>query len=210
MNFHKNSGFTLVEVLVSIGILVILIAIVLPTFHIARERSKTTTCLSNLKQIGTAISLYANDYDGYLPFAANMFSKELLSERDTLYGEPLDEVIRRSPDFNQTVKAYGATSSLMFCPTDFLIDVEGKNTIYKTWFSRFGSSYIFDEEYALQHRLMSSYPLPAQNLLVYEPSFFHGGSSGRDGLTNVLFVDLHVKTITWKERTSFLELGSSD
>jgi len=56
-------GFTLIELLVVIAIIAILAAILFPVFAQARESARKTQCLSNLKQIGTAWMMYAQDYD---------------------------------------------------------------------------------------------------------------------------------------------------
>ncbi len=56
-------GFTLLELLVVIAIIAILAAILFPVFAQAREKARSTTCLSNLKQLGLACKLYAADYD---------------------------------------------------------------------------------------------------------------------------------------------------
>ena len=60
-------GFTLVELLVVIGIIATLVAILLPTLGRAREASRAANCLSNLRQINTAFMLFAHDNKGYLP-----------------------------------------------------------------------------------------------------------------------------------------------
>ena len=62
-------AFTLIELLVVIAIIAILAAILFPVFAKARERGIQTKCISQLKQIGTAIITYAQDSDGRLPFA---------------------------------------------------------------------------------------------------------------------------------------------
>jgi prepilin-type N-terminal cleavage/methylation domain-containing protein/prepilin-type processing-associated H-X9-DG protein len=67
---HRGAGrrgFTLIELLVVIAIIIILAAILFPVFAQAREKARQTTCLSNLRQIGTAAQMYAQDYDERLP-----------------------------------------------------------------------------------------------------------------------------------------------
>jgi prepilin-type N-terminal cleavage/methylation domain-containing protein/prepilin-type processing-associated H-X9-DG protein len=60
-------GFTLIELLVVIAIIGILAALLFPVFARARAKARQTSCLSNLKQLGTALSLYTEDYDGTYP-----------------------------------------------------------------------------------------------------------------------------------------------
>lgn len=63
-----KKGFTLIELLVVIAIIAILAAILFPVFAQAREKARQTQCLSNTKQIGTALQLYTDDYDETVPF----------------------------------------------------------------------------------------------------------------------------------------------
>jgi prepilin-type N-terminal cleavage/methylation domain-containing protein/prepilin-type processing-associated H-X9-DG protein len=60
---YRNRGFTLIELLVVIAIIAILAAILFPVFAKAREKARQSTCQNNLKQIGTAWLMYAQDYD---------------------------------------------------------------------------------------------------------------------------------------------------
>jgi prepilin-type N-terminal cleavage/methylation domain-containing protein/prepilin-type processing-associated H-X9-DG protein len=67
MHRTKQSGFTLIELLVVIAIIAILAAILFPVFAQARESARQTSCLSNMKQIGLAMTMYAQDYDERFP-----------------------------------------------------------------------------------------------------------------------------------------------
>lgn len=67
LNEGKNSAFTLIELLVVIAIIAILAAILFPVFAQAREKARSISCLSNLKQVGTAVNMYVQDYDETFP-----------------------------------------------------------------------------------------------------------------------------------------------
>lgn len=62
-----RKGFTLIELLVVIAIIAILAAILFPVFARARRAAQRTSCLNNIKQIGTAITMYESDWDDRYP-----------------------------------------------------------------------------------------------------------------------------------------------
>jgi prepilin-type N-terminal cleavage/methylation domain-containing protein/prepilin-type processing-associated H-X9-DG protein len=69
----SRRAFTLIELLVVIAIIAILAAILFPVFARAREQARKIACLSNARQMGTAIQMYIQDYDENLPMANYWF-----------------------------------------------------------------------------------------------------------------------------------------
>jgi prepilin-type N-terminal cleavage/methylation domain-containing protein/prepilin-type processing-associated H-X9-DG protein len=66
-NRRRSGAFTLIELLVVIAIIAILAAILFPVFAKARDKARQASCLSNMKQIGLALTQYTQDYDGLYP-----------------------------------------------------------------------------------------------------------------------------------------------
>ena len=64
-----ENAFTLVEILTVIAIIAVLAAILFPVFAAARGKARQAACQSNLRQVGLALQMYAQDYDGILPYA---------------------------------------------------------------------------------------------------------------------------------------------
>lgn len=94
--FHPRTqrAFTLIELLVVIAIIAVLAAILFPVFAQARESARQTTCLSNLKQIGTATMMYLQDYDEtFLPVGGT-------SEKPWIAGKTPDQMTRTTTDPN--------------------------------------------------------------------------------------------------------------
>lgn len=61
--FRRRHGFTLIEVLVAVGIISVLAGMLLSVCLEAREKARGMSCISNLKQVGTAATLYSQDYE---------------------------------------------------------------------------------------------------------------------------------------------------
>jgi len=83
---RNRTGFTLIELLVVIAIIAILAAILFPVFAQAREQARKTSCLSNVKQLALAVSMYTQDYDESFPLLVEPANN---SSDTTSFGHPL-------------------------------------------------------------------------------------------------------------------------
>ena len=99
LSLSSRRGFTLIELLVVIAIIAILAAILFPVFARAREAARQTQCLSNTKQLSTAVTMYAQDYDELLPL------HQFVNGSTTLYYWP------------DAVHPYVKNSGLWKCPS---------------------------------------------------------------------------------------------
>ncbi len=68
------AGFTLIELLVVLAIIAILAAILFPVLARARERGHRATCVANVRQLGAAARIYADDNEGYLPYGHDVYT----------------------------------------------------------------------------------------------------------------------------------------
>jgi prepilin-type N-terminal cleavage/methylation domain-containing protein/prepilin-type processing-associated H-X9-DG protein len=113
---RKRAAFTLVELLVVIGIITVLIAILLPALKKAREQSRQIACLSNLRQLGAAFVMYCNDNHGTYPSA----TADDMNDADWVYWEPAHNPNAFTYATGAAVSYLGknVTASVLRCPSD--------------------------------------------------------------------------------------------
>lgn len=125
-----RNGFTLVELLVVIGIIAVLIAILLPALNKARESARIVACLSNLRQLALGMNFYANDHKGDWPYYANHPGNENDSVRyysgSTVWYEPTGAFPYRWVGIGQ-VYPYLQSKKTFFCPSDGYFTTESNS-----------------------------------------------------------------------------------
>lgn len=101
-----KTGFTLIELLVVIAIIAILAAILFPVFAKAREKGRQVTCISNLKQIGVCVKMYANDNNGWNVLSCTDNTPDGPVTHDKRYRWWMDYLY----SYNKNPKIYGCPS----------------------------------------------------------------------------------------------------
>ncbi len=102
-----RTGFTLIELLVVIAIIAILAAILFPVFAQAREKAREITCTSNVKELGTAVAMYCQDYDETYPIAWGLYGP---------WWQTVDPYIKAGIVANGSYDSH--VHSIWHCPSD--------------------------------------------------------------------------------------------
>jgi prepilin-type N-terminal cleavage/methylation domain-containing protein/prepilin-type processing-associated H-X9-DG protein len=190
-------AFTLIELLVVIAIIAILAAILFPVFAQAREKARQATCQSNLKQIGTAILMYVQDYDECFP---NTGSPDLWQGR--YWRWPLKPYLgyNRQMAAGNVLKSSGSDAHILICPSDPTSKVLYDSTSYG-----YSSAFYHTPQQVNKNQAsptitqsQAAVQYPSAKGLVAEWLSNHMSPNQADwwhwdGAHNVLFVDSHVR-----------------
>lgn len=207
-----NSAFTLVELLVVIAIISILSALLFPVFARAKAAAKSTNCLSNLRNIGIATGLYANDADDQFPFGIDPIDKFSVGFAGTVY----EADVATMPLVHAVLMPYVKNATVFKCPMDFGFYLADLTFPYQfntmpSMFDGHGLSYRWNAEISLKRLTFSALPNPTEvNISSDASGSWHTGEPLLNGDNvdfypkqrlryNSLFGDLHVKNVPYDQ-----------
>jgi prepilin-type N-terminal cleavage/methylation domain-containing protein/prepilin-type processing-associated H-X9-DG protein len=194
-----SAGFTLIELLVVIAIIAMLAAILFPVFSRAREQARAISCASNLRQIGTAFSMYSSDMGGAYPIAGGA-----ITWKDDGVGEL---------GWMQQLHPYTKNKQIFKCPSDSDSDFSYFMSVKAAWEQNIadGNPAVFVPTHELRIQYPTAFVIAGDaDTKAYgatgptdadkddQPFSLVGKGSGWNSLRhnegqNILFADGHVK-----------------
>lgn len=210
---RPNAGFTLIELLVVIAIIAILAGILFPVFARARESARKISCLSNMKQIGTALIMYMGDYDGAMPSSILCGGTSTTTTWDTTrfmafagnrgqLPPPNGVGVSALPEtWTMILYPHMKNRDIIWCPSDPCRNDELGSNGYNAPVSYYWKAAIDSAWFGAQTgvcRRESDYEYPSDQIFLWEHNGWHWGDASKgatDGVSiNVTYLDGHAQT----------------
>jgi prepilin-type N-terminal cleavage/methylation domain-containing protein len=110
MIMRQQKGFTLIEILIVIAIIAILAGLIFAVLSEVRERGRIAHCVNSMKQVGAALLMYAQDYDGFAPPYSNSVGIDIQQRYFPNYNDPAL--------FEAAYQPYTKNKQIWYCPSD--------------------------------------------------------------------------------------------
>lgn len=227
MRKESERIFTLIELLVVIAIIAILASMLLPALKNARDKAKSIQCMGNLKQLGTGIHMYFNDYSGWISFR----TPNNLSMPASPWGKLFSYENATGTAMPNYSGYFDNKNGLLVCPVEDMETYKSSHRNY-AWKSNKDCHYVY--EYTMgyidndgnivhdihridQAKKPSAYPVaadgdPAQsvNTIYYEGGGYISGNTKyrHRELANFILLDGHVEPANCiKYKNDFYDIG---
>jgi len=174
------TAFTLIEMLVTIAIIGILAALLLPLLSKAKEAGKSTACLSNLRQIGLSLQMYVEEHENRMPA---MYDALLSSAGPVTNTTTIDIVLTN----------YLGNPNILRCPAD-------KPGLFEQTGSSYAWNALLNGQLSDQLKVFNIAFDPHQIPVVFDKESFHRAKGGKRGV-NFLYADGHIKNLLAIEGT---------
>jgi len=198
--FRQLSGFTLIELLVVVAIIGILAAILFPVFGRVREKARSASCQSNLKQIGLGVTMYIQDWDHY-PRGLDAGDKYTPG----IWADDPDAVnLATTPMIQEVLMPYLKSSQVWGCPSDIGYEFDDITSqpfdTRPSSYQKYGLSYAYRTRLTFWNLNDGALPRASEtNVLCDSNGGWHGSSSNPFDRSakryNMLFADSHVKSV---------------